>query len=423
MPHSAAADRYEHAQFRRCGASGLDLPTLALGLWQNFGDVDPHEAARAIIHHAFDRGVTHFDLANNYGPPPGSAEAAFGRLLATDLKPYRDELVISTKAGYDMWPGPYGSWGSRKSLLASLDASLARLGLSDIEAGQRVMLAHGTEVWPQSPVALDLAPTPRDASLSDVAASAETSLWTVLRHRAGKPTRKAQAIDDALAQHDYQPGRADKHLSTRNALQLNKPVLDTALAHILGCFVGDGNVTKSGICITSGDGGFAEMLAARIECALGVKASLRPDHTRTGNRWRIEVHSQELLCLLAHIGVDLSAHARAKTVPDAVLRSPRPVVAAFLRGLFDADGYAGKAGVILSTSSGELARQVQVLLLNFGILSTQRRQAREIINLEIRGVSARRFDTEIGFDLDRKHDALHKYVTERCWFRRRGYDR
>ncbi len=290
--------------------------------------------------------------------------------------------------------------------------------LCDVQTGQRVALAAGTEVWPQAPVVIDLEPTPRDASLSDVAATAETSLWTVLRHRAGKHTQKAQAIDDALIHHDYRAGRLNKHLSTRNALQINKPVLDTALAHIIGCFVGDGNVTKSGICITSGDGEFAQMLTARIECALGLKASLRPDHTRTGNRWRIEAHSRELLCLLEHLGIDLTAKARAKTIPDAVLRSPRPVVAAFLRGLFDADGYAGKAGVILSTSSVELARQVQILLLNFGILSSQRPQAQGIINLAVTGVSARRFHTEIGFDLDRKQDALDKYVTNRRWFRR-----
>jgi len=133
MPYSAQADRYEHAQFRRCGQSGLDLPTLSLGLWQNFGGVDAPETGRALILRAFDRGVTHFDLANNYGPPPGSAESGFGRLLATDLRPHRDELVISTKAGYDMWPGPYGTWGSRKYLLASLDASLARLGLPYVD--------------------------------------------------------------------------------------------------------------------------------------------------------------------------------------------------------------------------------------------------------------------------------------------------
>ncbi len=119
--------------FRRCGSSGLSLPPVSLGLWQNVGADDPAETGRAIIRLAFDRGVTHFDLANNYGPPPGSAETAFGRILASDLKPFRDEMVISTKAGYRMWPGPYGDGGSRKYLLASLDASLRRLGLDCVD--------------------------------------------------------------------------------------------------------------------------------------------------------------------------------------------------------------------------------------------------------------------------------------------------
>src|SRR6202521_826056 len=126
-------NRYDHAQFRRCGRSGIVLPPVSLGLWQNFGGADVFETGRAVVRRAFDRGVTHFDLANNYGPPYGSAEANFGRLLASDLHPYRDELVISTKAGYDMWPGPYGEWGSRKYLLASLDQSLRRMGLDYVD--------------------------------------------------------------------------------------------------------------------------------------------------------------------------------------------------------------------------------------------------------------------------------------------------
>src|ERR687897_512809 len=129
MPYNAAADRYERLDYRRCGRSGLNLPAISLGLWQNFGGADVFETGRAVLRRAFDLGVTHFDLANNYGPPYGSAEDNFGRILGTDLRGHRDELIVSTKAGYDMWPGPYGEWGSRKSLLASLDQSLARMGL------------------------------------------------------------------------------------------------------------------------------------------------------------------------------------------------------------------------------------------------------------------------------------------------------
>ncbi len=133
LPHVAAADRYDAMRYRRCGRSGLDLPAISLGLWQNFGSERPLEGARAILRRAFDLGITHFDLANNYGPPYGSAESNFGRILAEDLAPYRDELVISTKAGYDMWPGPYGDHGSRKYLLASLDQSLRRMGLDYVD--------------------------------------------------------------------------------------------------------------------------------------------------------------------------------------------------------------------------------------------------------------------------------------------------
>src|SRR6266702_2011344 len=129
----ADADRYQSLPYARCGRSGLQLPRISLGLWQNFGSSAPFESAREMVLKSFDRGITHFDLANNYGPPPGSAEANFGRIMATDLEPYRDELIISTKAGYLMWPGPYGEWGSRKYVLASLDQSLQRMGLEYVD--------------------------------------------------------------------------------------------------------------------------------------------------------------------------------------------------------------------------------------------------------------------------------------------------
>src|SRR6202035_1126072 len=131
--YSAAVDRYRSLPYARCGRSGLQLPRISLGLWQNFGDTTPFENAREMVLKSFDHGITHFDLANNYGPPPGSAEENFGRILATDLAAHRDELVVSTKAGYLMWPGPYGEWGSRKYLLASLDQSLARMRLDYVD--------------------------------------------------------------------------------------------------------------------------------------------------------------------------------------------------------------------------------------------------------------------------------------------------
>ena len=133
MPYDAASDRYDSMVYRRCGRSGLKLPAISLGLWQNFGGINPVENGRAIIRRAFDLGVTHLDLANNYGPPPGSAEETFGRIYDLDLRPYRDELILSNKAGYTMWPGPYGDWGSRKYLVASCDQSLKRMGVDYVD--------------------------------------------------------------------------------------------------------------------------------------------------------------------------------------------------------------------------------------------------------------------------------------------------
>ncbi len=133
MTYMAADERYASMLYRRCGRSGLDLPAISLGLWHNFGDDRPMDTSRAILRRAFDLGITHFDLANNYGPPYGSAEINFGRVMKEDLRPYRDELIISTKAGWDMWPGPYGDRGSRKYLLASLDQSLQRMGLDYVD--------------------------------------------------------------------------------------------------------------------------------------------------------------------------------------------------------------------------------------------------------------------------------------------------
>ena len=133
LPYAPAVSRYERMQYRRCGRSGLRLPAISLGLWHNFGEDSPDESKRTLCRRAFDLGITHFDLANNYGPPPGSAELAFGEILRSDFRGLRDELIILSKAGYDMWPGPYGEWGSRKHVLASCDQSLRRLGLDYVD--------------------------------------------------------------------------------------------------------------------------------------------------------------------------------------------------------------------------------------------------------------------------------------------------
>ena len=181
MTYAAADDRYQSMIYRRCGRSGLKLPAISLGLWHNFGHDRPFTTQQEICRRAFDLGVTHFDLANNYGPPYGSAEENFGRIMATDLKPYRDELVISTKAGYDMWPGPYGEWGSRKYLTASLDQSLTRMGLEYVD----IFYSHRPD--PDTPLEETM-------SALDAAVRAGKSLYAGISSYSAVRTREAAAI-------------------------------------------------------------------------------------------------------------------------------------------------------------------------------------------------------------------------------------
>jgi stage V sporulation protein R len=317
-------------------------------------------------------------------------------------------LRVTTRRGYTIE-------GALKHRVQLADGSWHFL--SDLRPGDRVALACGTEVWPQEPLSIEHVPAARDASLTDVADAAGTSLWTVLRHRAGKSTRSAAAIEEALASTEYHAGREGKILGSRHELSL-PDTLNAPLAHLLGYFVGDGNITKSGICLTCGDEAYARRLADLAGTTLGIPASLRDDRTATGPRWRIEVHSRELLRLLEVLGVNLEARAADKHVPDAVLRSPKAVVSAFLSGYFDADAYAGPAGIILSSASLELVRTVQVVLLNYGILSTQRSQADGCTHLEVTGASAQRFQEQIGFKLDRKQAALAAYIANHHWYKR-----
>src|ERR671932_144313 len=185
MPYDAAPDRYDAMPYRRCGRSGVLLPAISLGLWQNFGDDRPLDTSRAILRRALDRGITHFDLANNYGPPYGSAEINFGRILREDFLPYRDELIVSTKAGYDMWPGPYGEWGSRKYLLASLDQSLKRMGLDYVD----IFYSHRFD--PDTPLEETL-------GALDTAVRSGRALYVGISSYSGPRTEEAVRILDEL---------------------------------------------------------------------------------------------------------------------------------------------------------------------------------------------------------------------------------
>lgn len=179
--HRAAPTRYDDMTYRRCGRSGVDLPAVSLGLWHNFGHDRPLDDSRDMILRAFDLGITHFDLANNYGPPYGAAEENFGRIMGRDLMPYRDELIISTKAGYDMWPGPYGEWGSRKYLLASLDQSLDRMGLDYVD----IFYSHRFDP-----------DTPLEETIGAVATAVQSgrALYAGISSYSAKKTREAEEI-------------------------------------------------------------------------------------------------------------------------------------------------------------------------------------------------------------------------------------
>lgn len=185
MPYVAESSRYESMQYRRCGRSGLKLPAISLGLWHNFGGVDVLENGREMVRAAFDLGITHFDLANNYGPPPGSAEENFGLILAQDFMPYRDELIISTKAGYYMWPGPYGEWGSRKYLLSSLDQSLRRMGVDYVD----IFYSHRPD--PETPLEETMIAL-------DAAVRSGRALYVGLSNYNAEQTRQAATILQSL---------------------------------------------------------------------------------------------------------------------------------------------------------------------------------------------------------------------------------
>jgi L-glyceraldehyde 3-phosphate reductase len=186
--HRADENRYKNMKYNRCGKSGIMLPAISLGLWHNFGGVDTLENSRAMARHAFDLGITHFDLANNYGPPPGSAEETMGYILKHDLHGYRDELIVSSKAGYDMWPGPYGDWGSRKFLVASLDQSLKRMGLDYVD----IFYHHRPD--PETPLEETI------GALCDIVQSGK-ALYAGVSNYTPELTRKAEEIMRSRGMH------------------------------------------------------------------------------------------------------------------------------------------------------------------------------------------------------------------------------
>ncbi|HEV2800190.1 MAG TPA: SpoVR family protein [Pyrinomonadaceae bacterium] len=304
--------------------------------------------------------------------------------------------------------------GALKHRLMLADGSWAYL--SDVKMGERVRVESGNNVWPAEQPALPFLSSVPSATLNTVAAEAGVSEWTILRYLRGRRVIKSAEIEAALCATHYQSGMTGEVLSTRSPFRAPRQ-LSVELAWLLGFFVGDGNRTKSGICLTCGDEELVGKLSGIIERELGLRARVKWDATATGGRWRVVVHSRELLRWLECCGLDLRAKSPHKKIPTHVLRSPKEIVSAFLRGYFDADAYAGSEGVRLSSSSDELIRTVQLVLLNYGILSTQRPHRDGCTQLEITGTSAALFRREIGFDLTRKQRALGAYVDGHRWFR------
>jgi stage V sporulation protein R len=290
--------------------------------------------------------------------------------------------------------------------------------LRDIEAGERVGLAYHTNIWPKEKLKLSFEHAQPHATLTDVAESAGVSSATAFRHLHGRVrSRNASILDAAFATLEHQPGTVGRILPTRRALHLPTE-LNEELAWFLGYFIGDGDLNESGIGLTTGDEELALKLVATVESLFGLQARLKLDTSEGHHRWRVTIHSRELWRVLEAVGINLKGKARAKKIPPQILRSPESVMSAFLRGYFDADAYAGREGIRISSASEELLRTVQTILLNYGILSRQRKHLYDIMQLEINGASAARFLEVIGFSLARKQQALSTCVASHRWFLR-----
>jgi stage V sporulation protein R len=282
-----------------------------------------------------------------------------------------------------------------------------------LRVGDRITTSRGADLWATEPLAVDWRPEPR-VTLTQVVAAAGGSMRSLYRHFSGKRTKHSKRFNELLPQ--YHADRATKSFMQNNRVACRIPaVVDEAFASFLGYLTGDGHVSdvKRTIGLTTGDQPQAERFAKLTEQLFGITAVRKWDKTK----WRVRFSSRNVQGFLTHLGLKTGFCAREKTVPDCVLRSPKPVVAAFLRALYDCDGYAGKAGVILSTSSVEMSKVVQLLLLNFGILSTRRPHKDDCWHVHTMGQSAAVFLREIGFGLERKQDRLRAYVEGHRWFK------
>ncbi|MFL5327350.1 MAG: SpoVR family protein [Gemmataceae bacterium] len=315
----------------------------------------------------------------------------------------RDVVRIRTRRGYELG-------GSANHRLMLPDGSWRQL--DQLAIGDTVRIARGADLWAMEPVQVAVAPKTR-LTVEEVAAAAGVSMRTLYRHVQGDNTRSAARLRTFLQQ--YEAGRADSAFARTRIPAKLPAIVDERLAAFLGYLVGDGHISviKRTIGLTTGDDTQADHFIALATELFGVA----PRKLRDGNKWRVSFGSRLVQEYLQSLGLTTGRSARQKTVPDAILRSPKPVVVAFLRALFDCDGYAGKAGVILSTSSTQMSRVVQLLLLNFGILSSRRCHKDDCWHVHVMGRSAEQFLNDIGFGLERKQSRLRCYVSERRWFK------
>lgn len=290
--------------------------------------------------------------------------------------------------------------------------------LDALQIGERVAISGGEDLWAREPVQLDWRPQARP-TLESVAERADVSLWTVLRHRKGVPTRSDAALTPLVAEYEAALAVSGQTIARRRLVRV-PDVVDERLAAFLGYLCGDGHISevKRTIGLTTGDAEQAEVFAGLVSSLFGLEAHMRRD----GSRWRVSFSSLDVQDFLMHLGLKTGVSARLKEVPEAILRSPKQVVAAFLRALYDCDGYAGSEGVILSTSSERMGEVVQLLLLNFGILSRRRRNQDGTWHVHTAGRSTVDFYMQIGFELGRKQAALGAMIENRRWFKAESWD-
>lgn len=348
-------------------------------------------------------GIVHQELRNSVHDGQ-----QMRRVVDWAMFPDRETVKIRTRRGIELE-------GSATHRVMLPNGEWRRL--DELQIGDRLLLSGGQNAWAQDYVRLDWRPIHR-VTLTQIAQRAAVDIETVIRYRRGVRSRHSQVLAPLVAEYDASVATHGM-VQTRRSPMIVPEVVDERLAALIGYLVGDGHISTVGrtIGLTTGDAEQADCFAGLVEDVFGLRISMHKD----GDRWRVNFSSRDVEDFLKHLGLKTGVSARIKDVPDIILRSPKPVVSAFLRAYYDCDGYAGPAGVILSTSSEAMSKTVQFLLLNFGILSSRRPHKDACWHVHTMGESAKRFAEQIGFDLQRKQERLQAYIDGRRWFKRENW--